>query len=160
MSMKKRVVFDVVLLVIFALSALPAITGIPAHEWISLVAVVVMVAHCARRGMIGEGGKRSGVSGIRIARIARIALNVLIGLSLAACAVSGIMVSGTVLPSFGLFATGYYFWDPFHAFSAKILLAFLLIHVVLNARVVFVLARKMKAGRAANAAAVSKVDHG
>ncbi len=157
MSMKKRVVFDVVLLVIFALSALPTITGIPAHEWISLVAVVVMVAHCARRGMLGEGGKSRGVSGIRIARIA---LNVLIGLSLAACAVSGIMVSGTVLPSFGLFATGYYFWDPFHAFSAKMLLAFLLIHVVLNARVMFVLARKMKAGRATNAAAVSKVDHG
>lgn len=157
MSMKKRVVFDVVLLVLFMLSALPTITGIPAHEWISLVAVVVMVAHCARRGMLGTSEKSRGVSGIRIARIA---LNVLIGLSLAACAVSGIMVSGTVLPSFGLFATGYYFWDPFHAFSAKLLFAFLLVHVVLNARVMFVLARKLKADRAVNAAAADKVDHG
>ena len=40
-----------------------------------------------------------------------------------ACAVSGIMVSGDVLRAFGWYAEGYYFWDPLHAVSAKVLLA-------------------------------------
>ena len=33
--------------------------------------------------------------------------------------VSGLMVSGTVLPVLGLYAPGYFFWDPLHAIAAK-----------------------------------------
>ena len=51
-----------------------------------------------------------------------------------ACAVSGLMVSGAVLPFFGLYAEGYYFWGPLHAVSAKLLLALLLVHVVAHWR--------------------------
>ncbi len=58
-----------------------------------------------------------------------LALNAALALSLAACAASGVMVSGAVLPSLGLYATGYFFWDPLHALSAKALLAALLVHV-------------------------------
>ena len=48
--------------------------------------------------------------------------------------VSGIMVSGAVLPALGLYADGYYFWDPLHAIAAKALLALLLVHVVAHWR--------------------------
>ena len=108
--MNKHIVFDIVMLVVYLTAAFPAITGIPAHEWISIV------------------------------------LNVLIALALAACAVSGIMISGTVLPTFGVFATGYYFWDPLHALSAKILLALLLIHLVLNGRAVLIMFQRTTRG--------------
>ena len=50
----------------------------------------------------------------------RLALNAVLLLSLAACVVSGVMVSGTVLPSMGLYASGYHFWDPLHAVAAKV----------------------------------------
>ena len=52
--------------------------------------------------------------------------------ALAFCVVSGAMVSGTLLPSLGFYATGYYFWGPLHALSAKVLLAALLVHIVLR----------------------------
>ena len=51
---------------------------------------------------------------------------------LAACAISGLLISGTLLPSFGFFADGYYFWNPLHALSAKALLAIVVVHVVLR----------------------------
>ena len=50
----------------------------------------------------------------------------------ASVTVSGIMVSGAVLPALGLYADGYYFWDPLHAIAAKALLALLLVHVVVH----------------------------
>ena len=43
-------------------------------------------------------------------------------------------VSGAVLPALGLYADGYYFWDPLHAIAAKALLALLLVHVVAHWR--------------------------
>ena len=60
-------------------------------------------------------------------------LNGALLVALAFCVVSGAMVSGTLLPSLGFYATGYYFWGPLHALSAKVLLAALLVHVVLRA---------------------------
>ncbi|MDO4289622.1 MAG: hypothetical protein Q4C41_00135 [Eggerthellaceae bacterium] len=51
------------------------------------------------------------------------------------------MVSGAVLPAFGLYATGYFFWNPLHAASAKVLLALLLIHVAVNVRRIAAIAR-------------------
>ena len=67
-----------------------------------------------------------------LARHGRLALDALIVVALAVVFVSGVMVSGAVLPTFGLYAQGYYFWDPLHAVSAKVLLALLLIHVAIN----------------------------
>lgn len=120
---RKRLVFDAVVLVVYLASANPGITGIPVHEWVGLGAFVFLAAHCASRGMWrGTGGKGLGLT----------ILNVLVLLVTALCVVSGVMVSGTVLPTFGLFADGYYFWDPLHAVAAKMLLALLLVHVAVH----------------------------
>ncbi len=56
-------------------------------------------------------------------RWAQRVLNGALLVALAFCVVSGAMVSGTLLPSLGFYATGYYFWGPLHALSAKVLLA-------------------------------------
>lgn len=53
--------------------------------------------------------------------------------TLAVCVVSGMMISGSVLPFFGYYATGYYYWSPLHAATATVLLAVLLVHAALNA---------------------------
>lgn len=60
-------------------------------------------------------------------RWAQRVLNGALLVALAFCVVSGAMVSGTLLPSLGFYATGYYFWGPLHALSAKVLLAALLV---------------------------------
>lgn len=119
---RTKVAFDAVVLVVYLIAANPAITGIPAHEYAGLGAFLAMSAHvlASAGGLAGRG------------RPAYLVLNGVLLLSLVTCAVSGVMVSGTVLPALGLYATGYYFWNPLHALSAKVLLAALLVHIALR----------------------------
>uniref|UniRef100_UPI003AF40BD6 hypothetical protein n=1 Tax=Adlercreutzia equolifaciens TaxID=446660 RepID=UPI003AF40BD6 len=102
---RSHVLFDVVVLAVYLLAANPALTGIPPHELIGLGAFIVVAAHVSvsADGLGGRG------------RVGQLVLNAVLLLALAACVVSGVMVSGTVLPSLGLYAMGYHFWDPLHA---------------------------------------------
>ena len=113
-----RVVFDIVLLALYLVAANPALTG----EYLGAGIFVLMVAHVVASGE-GLGGR---------GRWAQRVLNGALLVALAFCVVSGAMVSGTLLPSLGFYATGYYFWGPLHALSAKVLLAALLVHIVLR----------------------------
>ena len=119
---RSRAAFDIAMLAVYLIAANPALTGIPAHEYLGLGAFAVMAAHIAASaaGLAGRG------------RPGRLLLNAVLLAALAATAVSGVMVSGDVLPALGLYATGYHFWDPLHALSAKALLAALLVHVALR----------------------------
>lgn len=102
--------------------------GVAAHEWLGLALVVLLLVHAALRSKRFESGARRASA----RRLARLVLDAALLVSLAVCAVSGVMVSGAVLPTFGLFADGYYLWNPMHAVSAKVLLALLLVHLALN----------------------------
>lgn len=117
-----RVVFDIVLLALYLAATNPALTGVPFHEYLGAGIFVLMVAHVVASGE-GLGGR---------GRWAQRVLNGALLVALAFCVVSGAMVSGTLLPSLGFYATGYYFWGPLHALSAKGLLAALLVHIVLR----------------------------
>lgn len=117
-----RVIFDIVLLALYLAATNPALTGVPFHEYLGTGVFVLLVAHVVASGE-GLGGR---------GRWAQRVLNGALLVSLAFCVVSGAMVSGTLLPSLGFYAMGYYFWGPLHALSAKVLLAALLVHVVLR----------------------------
>ena len=78
------------------------------------------------------------------ARTGYLVLDALIVASFMVVTVSGLMVSGAVLQAFGLYAPGYYFWDPLHAVAAKVLLTLLLVHVVVHARWIVRMVRKGK----------------
>lgn len=117
-----RVVFDIVLLALYLAATNPALTGVPFHEYLGTGVFVLLVAHVVASGE-GLGGR---------GRWAQRVLNGALLVSLAFCVVSGAMVSGTLLPSLGFYAMGYYFWGPLHALSAKVLLAALLVHIVLR----------------------------
>lgn len=124
---------DAVALVVYAVSALPSLTGVPAHEWIGLIVSVVFIAHIAVHVDWAIRVLR-GLGGGKWAQAGKLALSALLLVAFVTCAVSGAMVSGTVLPAMGLYAPGYYFWDPLHAVSAKVLLALLLVHVVVHGK--------------------------
>lgn len=119
---RSHVLFDIAALAVYLLAANPVLTGIPLHEFLGLGAFVVVTAHvvASADGLGGRG------------RVGQLVLNAVLLLSLAVCVVSGVMVSGAVLPSMGLYASGYHFWDPLHAVAAKVLLAALLVHVVVR----------------------------
>ena len=131
MDLKKALIADAVVLVIYALAANPAISGVSIHEWLGLGALLVVIVHTAMHfdHIIETFRAPTNRRGIRLAKAV---LDVALVLVFALCAVSGVMVSGTLLQTFGFYAEGYYFWDPLHAASAKILLAMLLVHVVAN----------------------------
>ena len=124
-----RVAFDLVVLAGYLAAAKPALTGIPVHEYVGLGAAVLMAAHIV--------ASAEGLLAFRRGRWGRAVLNGVLLVALATCALSGVMVSGDVLPALGLYAEGYHFWDPLHALSAKVLLAALLVHVVLRAPMVW-----------------------
>ncbi len=136
---KRNLAVDAAALVVYLVVANPALTGVAAHEWLSLGLLVVFFIHVA----LHAGGLRAARS--RTLK-ANLALDALILVALAVVAVSGVMVSGAVLPALGLHATGYFFWDPLHAASAKALLALLLVHVALHAGWVAAYARQVRDG--------------
>lgn len=143
-SVGRKLALDAIALVLYALAALPALTTIPIHEWLGIAAFVVLAVHLFFG--LGEAWSmaRSADRSKRAARWGNLVVDVLLLIALSVCMVSGLLVSGTVLPTFGLFADGYYFWDPLHAASAKALLALLVVHLALHARWIANAARRRK----------------
>lgn len=132
---RSHVLFDIAVLVAYLIAANPLITGIPFHEFTGLGAVAFVAAHVvlSADGLLTRG---------RTGNAKRAMLNGALLLALAACAVSGIMVSGEALPALGLYATGYHFWDPLHAFAAKVLMAALIVHMVVRAPAAWAVLRR------------------
>lgn len=131
MRPKKAALANLALLVGYGVAANPSITGLPVHEWAGLGILLAVVLHVAAHVDWAVGSARRLVHN-RAAKNVRLALDALLVVAFMVCVVSGVMVSGTVLGTFGLYASGYFFWDPLHALSAKVLLALLLVHVALN----------------------------
>ena len=128
---KKNLVVDVAALAVYLVAANPALTGVAVHEWLGIGVLVVFLVHCAMHaGAVGTALRDFG----RIPWGAKgnLVLDALVLAAFMVVTVSGVLISGAVLPAFGLYAGGYYFWDPLHAISAKALLALLLVHVVVH----------------------------
>ena len=128
MPKKLKSAFAAAAAALFAAAVLPQITGIAAHEWLGLVALAALLMHLSASLAALAGLSKAARRGSLLA-VARIALDAALFVALVACAVSGVLISATVLPAFGLFAPGYFVWNPLHAASAKVLLALVLVHV-------------------------------
>ncbi|MEG1435545.1 MAG: DUF4405 domain-containing protein [Gordonibacter sp.] len=130
--MHKNLVIDGVVLIIYLVVANPAITGIGLHEWLGLGIVVVFFIHClVHYDWIIDVLKGIAISP-SLARQGNLLLDLVTFVMFVVVTVSGIGISSAVLQAFGLYAGGYYFWDPLHSISAKVLLALLLVHVVVH----------------------------
>ena len=133
MDGKRLFAVDAVALAAYLAAANPALTGVAVHEWLGIGVFVVFLVHCAMHaGAVGTALRDFG----RIPWGAKgnLVLDALVLAAFMVVTVSGVLISGAVLPAFGLYAGGYYFWDPLHAIAAKALLALLLVHVVVHWR--------------------------
>ena len=131
---RKNLAIDAVALAVCLVALNPALTGIGLHEWIGLGLFAVFVVHVALHVDWVADAFHTARANPSIVRTGNLVLDVLVLAAFVACTASGLMVSGDVLRAFGWYAQGYYFWDPLHAASAKVLLALLLVHVVVHWR--------------------------
>lgn len=132
MSKKMKLVLDVAAAVLLVAAILPQSTGIAAHEWAGLAVMAALLLHLSVSAQALGGLLCAAKKGAALA-VARIALDAALFVALAVCVVSGMLISATVLPALGLFAPGYFLWDPLHAASAKVLLALILVHAASHA---------------------------
>lgn len=133
MDAKRSLIVDAAALLVYLVAANPSITGIAVHEWLGLGAFVVFLVHCiANADWVARAAR--GFAGASWGTRGNLALDALILVAFMVVTVSGVLVSGAVLPAFGFYADGYYFWDPLHSIAAKALLALLLVHVVVHWR--------------------------
>ena len=126
---RRNLAIDIAALAVYLVAANPAVTGIGIHEWLGLGMPVIFFVHAAMHVDWVIEAVRGSFVRLSWARTGNAVLDLVIVAVVMVVMVSGVMVSGAVLPALGLYADGYYFWDPLHAMSAKLLLALMLVHV-------------------------------
>ena len=131
---RRNLAIDIAALAVYLVAANPAVTGIGIHEWLGLGMLVIFFVHAAMHVDWVIEAVRGSFVRLSWARTGNAVLDLVIVAVVMVVMVSGVMVSGAVLPALGLYADGYYFWDPLHAIAAKALLALLLVHVVAHWR--------------------------
>lgn len=129
---RKNLAIDVAALAVYFVVANPALTGIGVHEWLSLAVLVVFFVHVVIHADWCLDVMRASRKRLSWVRTGNLVFDLFILGVFVAVIVSGLLISGTVLSGFGLYAEGYYFWDPLHAVAAKALLALLVVHVVIH----------------------------
>lgn len=126
-------VFDIALVACAVALMFPGLTGYGVHEWAGLAFAGAVIIHVAARHDEGARLFQNGFRKRRAGKAFSFVLNAAIFVDLVICSVSGLMVSGAVLPTVGLYAGGFFFWAPVHAFSAQLFVALALVHVILFA---------------------------
>lgn len=131
MKASRKLIIDIVAAVVYLITANPGVTGLLIHEWLSLGLVFIFLVHCAvNYDWIANTIKRHGDT----VSIANLVFDAVILITFMVVTVSGIFVSRHILPLAGYVAPGYFFWNPVHSISAKVLLALLVVHVVIHLR--------------------------
>lgn len=141
----RMLVVDALALALYVVVSLPALTGVGSHEWLGLGVGLVLLVHGAQH-IDFVARLLSGRRSLRAA--GRVLLDAALVIAVVVVVLSGLMESGAVLLSFGLYAEGYYFWGPLHAASAKVLLALLVVHGALNIGALRRLIQRSRTGEA------------
>lgn len=134
MDGKRLFAVDAAALAAYLAAANPALTGVAVHEWLGIGVLVAFFVHAVQHAGWVADAVRGSIRNPSLARTGNLVLDALVLAAFMVVTVSGLLISGAVLPAFGLYAGGYYFWDPLHAIAAKALLALLLVHVVVHWR--------------------------
>lgn len=129
----RSVVIDILALLLYIIAANPAITGLGIHEWVSLGVLAIFIVHGIQHYDWVLETLKALSKHPSLTQIANLVLGILLVVVFMVVTVSGIMVSRHILPLFGLVAPGYFFWNPLHSLSAKMLLALVVIHIVIHA---------------------------
>lgn len=134
MSVKARLVLDLVMSAAFMAAFNPGVTGISLHEWLSLALIVPVFVHMVINWDWVTRIARKVVGKLRALTRVGFAVDVALFIATVAVMLSGLMVSRFIMPALHLSVAASGQWEVLHALSARAVIAVLLVHVGLHWR--------------------------
>lgn len=125
---KTNLLIDTTIFVIFLLAGEPAITGLPVHEWLSLAFIAVLITHLVLHW--------DWIVSITLTFFKRFfhetrfnyLVDFLVFLSFITVMLSGLLISRTVFPFFGIQVQVSHAWRQIHSLSADATLLLIGLH--------------------------------
>lgn len=141
---KVRIYVDIFLFTLMILVLIPQSTGIPIHEWASFIILILFVLHLMINwNWIANNSTKFLKKAPNKTRFDYV-LNWLLYLLMLIATVSGIVISESALPLFGIHFEPDRFWSVIHNLSATLLMAVIGIHITLHWRWIVGTFRKLK----------------
>lgn len=129
---RKNFLLDLLLFVAALIAFEPRLSGIPIHEWLSLALGITLTVHLLWHwDWIINVGKRYFKRLLRLSRL-KFVVDLLFLIAFMTVLVSGLLISRSILPLFGIQTDHSSIWRPIHSLSADLSLLFLAIHLGLN----------------------------
>lgn len=134
MSVRTRLLLDLLMSAGFLVALNPVVTGISVHEWLSLALIVPVFVHAVVNWDWAVRVARKLLGRLRALTRVGFAVDVALFIATVAVMLSGLMVSRVVLPALHLSAAASGEWVALHALSARAVIVALLVHVTLHWR--------------------------
>ena len=129
---RTKLLIDLGAFVAFLISMDPRSSGIPIHEWLTIALTGVIVVHLLLNwSWIVDVTKRLFIKSTNGARVNYV-LNWLLFIDGVLIMLSGIMISESVMPFFGVTMSEAFAWRSLHDTSANLFLIILGIHLALH----------------------------
>jgi hypothetical protein len=109
-------------------------TGVTIHEWLGVGIVAVIVAHILLHWKWIVGMTRGLFHRLKAMPRLNYLLDIVVFVGFTTIIFSGLMMSRSVLPFFGITASSSYFWKWLHSTSTEITVWLVALHVALNWR--------------------------
>jgi len=128
----KNFLLDLLLFVAALIAFEPRLSGIPIHEWLSLALGITLTVHLLWHwDWMLNVGKRYFKRLFHLSRL-KFVVDLLFLIAFVTVMVSGLLISRSILPLFGIQTDHRSIWRPIHSLSADWSLLFLAIHLGLN----------------------------
>lgn len=131
---KLNLLLDIALFLIFAVTYQAKATGITLHEWLGVGIAAVLITHILLHWQWVVSITKQFFSKLKAEPRINYFVNLAIFASFTTAIFSGLMISHSVLPFFGLEAAGSGFWKMLHFTSADVTVWLAALHVALHWR--------------------------
>lgn len=129
---KVRVLVDISFFILMILVLIPQTTGIAIHEWASFIILIPFLVHLLINWKwIARNSKKILQKQTSKTRFDYV-FNWFLYLMMILVTISGIVISESVLPIFGIYFQPDAFWSKIHDVSAAFFMAFLGVHITLH----------------------------
>lgn len=132
MSTKTNLVLDVTIFTAFLLASNPAITGLPVHEWFSLAFTAALVTHLLFHWKWIVSLSKTFFKKLFHSSRLNYVIDSLLFVAMTAAMLSGLLISKSILATFGIQLEVGRAWRSIHSLSADASLILVALHFALH----------------------------